>query len=173
MSEWLLSHTALPNLHPAVVHFPIALLVAAIGFDGACLLLRRQAWLDRCAASLYALGALGAWAAFLAGGAAEEGLTGLSAEVGELVEQHEEWALRAVIAFALVGIARLAIAWRARHEGETRALALRVPVLLAALVGLWLLYETAERGGALVYQHAVAVGAPGKPAAAGPAAGPD
>ncbi|HUG44872.1 MAG TPA: DUF2231 domain-containing protein [Acidobacteriota bacterium] len=41
----------LPNLHPLVVNFPLALLPLALAFDLFSLLLRRHLWLDRAAAS--------------------------------------------------------------------------------------------------------------------------
>ena len=175
MLEKLLSFTALPNLHPAVVHFPIALLTVAVAFDAACLVLRRQAWLDRCAAALYALGALGAWAAYLAGDEAAEGLGIVPAAVGRLIDEHEEWALRTLITFAIVAAARLLITWRERHQGEIGWVPARAAVWVAALVGMWMLVQTAEHGGALVYRNGVAVSsAPaGAPAAAArPAAEP-
>ena len=68
MLEQLLSMTALPNLHPALVHFPIALLPMALLFEILGLTFRRQDWLERAAVSLYAAAALGAlvalWSSF-------------------------------------------------------------------------------------------------------------
>jgi uncharacterized membrane protein len=171
MLEKLLSSTALPNLHPAVVHFPIALLTVAIAFDVACLVLRRE-WLDRSAAALYALGALGAWAAYLAGDEAAEGLGNVPAAVGRLIDEHEEWALRTLITFAIVAAARLLITWRERRQQQIGLIPARAAIVVAALGGLWMLVQTAERGGALVYRNGVAVSsAPaGAPAAAAPPA---
>jgi len=171
MMEKLLSFTALPNLHPAVVHFPIALLTVAVAFDVACLVLRRE-WLDRSAAALYALGALGAWAAYLAGDEAAEGLGNVPVAVGRLIDEHEEWALRTVITFAIVAAARLLIAWRERRQQQIGWIPARAAIGGVALVGLWMLVQTAEHGGALVYRNGVAVstapaGAPSPGAAAG------
>lgn len=45
MSEWLISMTELPNLHPAVVHLPLGLLPVAVLVDAGSLLLRNQQWL--------------------------------------------------------------------------------------------------------------------------------
>ena len=57
----------LPNIHPAFVHLPLALLPVALAFDVLSVAQRRQQWLDRAAASLYCLGAVGAVAAYLTG----------------------------------------------------------------------------------------------------------
>ena len=149
--------TALPNLHPAVVHFPIALLIVAVAFDLASLLLRRCRWLDRAAAALFLLGALGAWGALLSGEEAEEGLHGLSAEVGELIEEHEGWGKRTLIAAAVLALLRLGVAWRDRNEALPRLVGARAALVLAAAGSLWVLFETADRGAALVYSHGVAV----------------
>ena len=60
------------KLHPALVHFPIGLLLAAAFFDAGCLVFRRYLWLDRTAAALMTLGGIGLGAAYLAGERAAE-----------------------------------------------------------------------------------------------------
>jgi len=142
-----------PVLHPKLVHFPIALLIVAVGFDLACLTLRRHAWIDRGATTLYLLGALGAVAAFLSGRQAEETVEAAAPALEGLLEDHEAWAVRVLCVFIPAALARLWITWRARHEGEVRSLPLRASLLLLVLAGLWILFETAERGGDLVYKH--------------------
>ncbi|HZI93071.1 MAG TPA: DUF2231 domain-containing protein, partial [Patescibacteria group bacterium] len=146
----------LPNLHPAVVHFPIALWLAAVLFDVACLMIRRHRWIDLTATSLYAMGALGAGAAYLAGEWAEDSLIDLPASLETLVEDHSDWAWWTLIVFAVVAALRLVILRVDRGVGH-RLTGVRWLVLLAALGGTWALVETADRGGALVYRHGVAV----------------
>ena len=47
MNEILASYTSLPNLHPALVHFPIALLPTAVLFDLLAVSIQKQkVWLD-------------------------------------------------------------------------------------------------------------------------------
>jgi len=149
--------TSLPNLHPAVVHFPVALFLTALLFDVACLLVRRARWLDPAAAALYALAAISAVVAYRAGRAAEDSLVGIAPAIEPLLAEHADWAWWTVWAFTTVAAVRVAIAWSDRHLLERGIVTARLAVLAAALAGAWLLFETAEHGGALVYRHGVAV----------------
>ena len=73
---------------------------------------------------------------------------------------HEDWASRAMILFLVVAAIRGGIAWKRRREAEPGLLAARLPLLIAAVVGLGILFYAADRGGALVYRHGVAVSSP-------------
>jgi uncharacterized membrane protein len=154
---------SLPNLHPALVHFPLALLPIAVLLDLLSLLLRRRRWPDRAAAALYALGAIGAAAAYLSGDEAEDGLGRLPPPSLLLVADHADWAWRTLWIFAALASARIVLAWRARRDGAARVRVLRACLLAVAAGGLWSLVGTAERGGALVYRHGIAVARPQEP----------
>jgi uncharacterized membrane protein len=155
-----LSFTALPNLHPALVHFPVALLMTALGFDAMCLVVRRQPWLDWAATSLYALGTLASIATYLSGRQAANSIPGLRGQVEIAVWDHGDSALLMVAAFVLVTGVRLTVSWRERTAGRVRITALRIVGLAAALAAQGLLFWTADQGGALVYRHGVAVARP-------------
>lgn len=162
MIDAILRATELPNIHPALVHFPMALLPVAIGFDlfGWLRALRLRSEAEGSTVVLYVLAALGAWAAVWAGEEAEESLTGLSGPVHDLVHEHEEWAERFLYTVAVVALARLAVAWwgrRGRPASRRVLLASRAAVLVGALVALRLLAGTADRGGGLVFRAGVAV----------------
>ena len=160
MSETLWSITSLPNLHPALVHFPVALLLAALGFDIACLFLRRQVWIDRAAAALYALGALGASAAYLAGRQAADSVGNVSPTAEVLMVEHSDWAFLTLLVFSGIGLLRIGLSWWEINQSVIRVTPLRLIILFAAIGGQWLLFGTAERGGALVYRYGVAVAFP-------------
>ena len=169
--------TALPNLHPAVVHFPVALLVFGVVLDLAALV-RRRSWLDRAAASSYVLGALGAGAAYLTGRRAEDGLGELAPEAQALVAAHADWALRTLLLFCVLALVRVILAWRDRGRAALQPSPVRLMALAVALAGQWVLFETADRGGALVYRHAVAImgvpqGAPSRSEPTAPTAVPE
>lgn len=57
----------IPNLHPLIVHFPIALLVTAVLFDAASLFFSDENWLEKATLALYTTGTLGLIASFLSG----------------------------------------------------------------------------------------------------------
>lgn len=157
--DTVLNYTSLPNLHPAMVHFPIALFPLAIGFDLAVLLGRWPA-LDRVTGVLYALAALAAGGAVWAGEQAADSLTGVSEDVRSLIHDHEEWAEWFLYAAVAVALARIVLCWwqGRRAGGERLGLpAVRVLVVIAALGTLVLLFQAADRGGALVYRAGVAV----------------
>ena len=142
-----------PNIHPLLVHFPIALLYAAIAVD-----LVGCAWwcnrpLRQAATLLYALGTVGAIAAYLTGRAASQ-VIWIPGTAQAVLTQHWDWALRTVWFFPIVTIARLVLLGRRRREP---AVALVVALALVGLVGIGLLLGTGDRGGRLVYQHGVGI----------------
>lgn len=155
MIEWLLAWTALPNLHPALVHFPIALAAAALLFDAAALAGRLRG-ADRAGAALWVLAAAGAGAATLAGEEAAEGLARLAPEVERAVDAHEEAAELALVAVGTVAALRLAMVLAG---GAVNRGAVRWAALVAALAVQALMVRAADLGGALVYRHGVEVAA--------------
>lgn len=152
--------SSLPNLHPALVHLPLALLPAAMLFDLAAFLRPTWTWLERGAAMLLVLAALGAAGAVLAGERAEEGLGPQTPEVGRLLHAHEDLGKKSLMALAPLAVARLLLSIRDRERPRLTALFLRFLLLVAAGGALFLLALTADRGGALVYRHGVAVQTP-------------
>jgi uncharacterized membrane protein len=133
-----------------LVHFPIALLVAAVGTDLLALLLAKQTWLRPMAASLYATGAVAAGVAYVTGlrAAAEVFVPGMAHPI---VAEHRTWALATTVGAGAMTAARLALQ---RTSSKTHV---RIGLVLAGLVLLLLVQQTAERGARLVYEQGVGV----------------
>ena len=140
-----------PNIHPLLVHFPIALLCAAATVDVAGWAFRRNTLLRQIATLLYVLGTGGAVAAYVTGRAASQTvwLPGMAQAV---LKQHWDWALRTVWFFAVFTVVRLLVLRPSRHQARP---ALVAAFALVGLVGIGVLLETGDRGGRLVYQHGV------------------
>ena len=156
-----------PNIHPLVIHFPIALLVAAAMTDLAGLLLRDRTSVRDAASLLYTAGAVCAVVAYFTGPHAGETVL-LPAMANALVNEHADWAFRATWFFVFFASIRLALSFIIRVSGYTATLV----SFAAGFVGLYLLFETAERGGRLVFEHGVGVRAVGLPSAERPATSP-
>ena len=141
-----------PNIHPLIVHFPIALLLAAVVTDLLSVVMARRPALREAATWLYCAGAGTAVAAYLTGENAADSML-LPAAVTPLVDVHDDWAFRTTVLFALLAAAARVIL--------PRFIALKAPVwwgaLALGLVGAGMLYQTAERGGQLVFQHGLGV----------------
>lgn len=167
MNDLLANYTALPNLHPALVHFPIAFLPLAVILD--VLVLRfpsQREWLDRAATLLYGVAALGAAAAFLSGRQAAESLPPLALPVQVHVNEHSDSARAALWLLVLLAAFRAVIAYR---DWRVRRKVLRVCFLLIAAGSVVLVYRTADLGGGLVFQHGIGVAQSGGPGAGAPA----
>ena len=139
-----------PNIHPLLVHFPIALLCAAAAVDVVGCALRRNT-LHQVATLLYVLGTGGAIAAYVTGRAASQTIwfPGMAQAV---VREHWDWAFRTVWFFAIVTLLRVVLLRPSRREPSRAIVA---TFALVGLVGIGLLIETGDRGGQLVYQHGV------------------
>ncbi|MHA1109447.1 MAG: DUF2231 domain-containing protein [Alphaproteobacteria bacterium] len=156
MFELFASMTALPNIHPVVVHFPIALAFAALAVEVASLIGRRQAWLERSAALLSALAAAGAGAAYLAGRQAADTIGVIPAAAEAVLADHADLALWTLVGLAIAAVIRVVSSVRDRQLAVSRLGALRATGLVALLIAVGLITRTADLGGALVYRYAVA-----------------
>lgn len=131
-------------LHPAAVHFPIALLVTGFAARLAASLLGERGERFRNASSCALdAGAISAWAALILGLLAED-------SAPHVPSAWEVQALHERLAWATALLATLLAAWRhLRPEAAPRAFL----AVWAALAGLTL--WTAREGGRLVYEHGV------------------
>jgi uncharacterized membrane protein len=140
-----------PNIHPLLVHFPIALLITAACLDVVGWVLHRHRPLRQAATLLYVLGTGAAIAAYFTGRAASQTvwLPGMAQAV---VREHWDWAFRTVWFFGIVTGLRLVLLRPSRRDAGSAIIA---ALALAGLVGIGLLRATSDRGGRLVYQHGV------------------
>lgn len=145
---------SLPNpLHPAVVHFPIVLLLLGAVAAVAAVFLRR--WqLPGIVAALFVLGAAGTVVAVQTGDREGE-LEGEAPAIESLVDEHEEWAERTQVAAIVVAVLAIGAAFITRWPAATRTLG--VATAVGALVSAWCVIETGHHGGQLVYRHGAGV----------------
>lgn len=140
--------SAMENIHPVLVHFPLALLPLALVFQALAVWRRQDEW-QRLALWLLWIGTLGALAAAGTGLLAEDSVT-VPQPGWEVIELHE--GLMLTTTGIAVALSILALVVRRRLN---RTLQL---VLLAGLVVLsGVLVVGADRGGQLVYQYGVSV----------------
>ena len=144
---------SLAGLHPIVVHFAIALLIAGAVFRWLSLT-GRLSFASPAAASLLLAGTVAAVLAVKSGTAAHGPVERIPGVVDAVIA-HEHWGERARNAFIVVAVAELAVLLLARRGKE------RMAVIASAVLcvpAVFCLYEAGEHGGELVYEYA---GGPG------------
>lgn len=143
------------TLHPLIVHFPIGLIVTAAVIDVAALGAGPRSALRTTATGLYVAGAAALLAAYFTG-RSDAALVRIPGPAHAVVDEHWAWALRATVYLGFFALGRLGLDLAGLLTARVRWL----PVVAAGLVGVLLLFQTAERGGRLVYEHGVGVAAP-------------
>jgi len=151
--------SALPNLHPAVIHFPIALALTALALRAVQVV--KPGWrnLDLPTTILTVLAALGGVAAWLAGKQAAGGLGAISMAAETQLSRHAN--LAGVTVLLLVAAAALSLV--VSRWSQAAGTASRIPGLAgfgALAVAAGFLMVTSDMGGALVYRYGVAVDSP-------------
>jgi len=138
----------MPNLHPLVVHFPVALLTVGLLFDLLGMVSKRDDH-HRTGWWLHISGALGLILAVITGLHAED-----SVEITEGARNHFE--IHEQVAFATTAVFALLLAWRV--GSKTRIPERRRPVyFMLSIAAVALLWVTAWYGGEMVYSFGVGV----------------
>lgn len=142
----------LPNVHPLVIHFPIALLAVAVLGDLVRLAFTESSWLNNSVVTGYILGTIGLIFAFVTGrnAAATVEVTG---EAFSVLASHENWALATMIFFLIFTTLRLTAAW-VQQDHQRPVLAVLVGLGFIGMIMVWI---TGDRGGELVYRHGTGV----------------
>lgn len=142
-----------PNIHPMIVHFPLVLLIFAVLFDVAGLFLKKFNWLANVALLLYLFGTISAAVAFLTGNLASDGLE-IPATIIPAVNEHADWAEITLWFFVIYSVVRLTIGiWF-----KSLKLNIAIPFVLAGLLGIYFLYQTADHGAKLVFGYGLGTG---------------
>ena len=141
-------------LHPAVVHFPIALLLLGAPLAVVAVFVRR--WnLPVLAAVVLALGGGGALVATWTGGQAAELAGELNGGGEQVLDQHEEWWGRARNAGIVAAV--LAVASASLFRKPVAARAAGAAAALAAVAAAFSVAQAGHYGGQVVYKHGVGV----------------
>ncbi|MEX2464233.1 MAG: DUF2231 domain-containing protein [Balneolaceae bacterium] len=142
-----------PNIHPLIVHFPIAVLVTA-GLANLISLFISEKWWDETKNTiLYVFGGISAIVAYYTGQAAADSLF-LETEAQSVLTQHADWALWLVWFFGFYIILRIAFHWFELFEKHS----FKVVAFITVLPGLFMIYETAEYGGKMVFGYGAGTG---------------
>jgi len=141
-----------PNVHPAIVHFPIALFIIGFVADLIALTGFRRVQMRRFSSTMYILAGVTTVATFFSGEQASDSVLP-SAEANPVLTEHSDlghYMLWFGVVYAVLRIADLVLV---RND----KLSIYVPLVVLGAAGCYLLYETAEHGAELVYKHGVGV----------------
>ena len=143
-----------PNLHPLVVHFPIALLTAAVVADLIDIFIPRPTKAGTISTWFYTIGASLAVLAYFSGDAAARSVS-FSLDAIPVLQAHSDWAFRATWSFVFFSSIRLAMSYIHRPTN-----AQRLGTLFIAMVSLGALSFTVLYGSRLVFEHGVGLPGP-------------
>lgn len=143
-----------PNIHPMIVHFPIALILGAIGADLLALLFRRWDWLRPATVALYVAGGASAVLTYFTGTWAADAVS-VPAEAQPVLTEHSNLAWWTMWFFGVYALIRLGAHLWSKTRGQVAVQGL---LFVLALGGSYLLYETGDHGAKMVYKYGVGAG---------------
>ncbi len=143
----------LAKIHPEVIHFPIAFLLGYALFEILGIVLKKE-FLSKTAHLFLFLGVLGLIAAVLTGNQAKDIAHKLSTDGVSIsfkaINEHEDYANITLWFFAALLILRTMAVIKKKFVS-----AIKYSFIILSIIGAFLIYETGEHGGALVYKHGI------------------
>jgi len=144
LPEWM------PNAHPLIVHFPIALIITGFLVDAMALLFRRISMLPRMATILYVMGAVGAVFSVISGESAAETVE-VAGQASSILADHEDKGEFVMWYFLIYAAFRIALWWLSFR------LVYWIPLAIVGAIGLVPLFQASSFGGRLVYEQGVGI----------------
>ena len=139
-----------PNVHPLIIHFPIVLVVLGLAVD--VFRVFRPRVLSGVPEWLYAFAALAAGAAYVSGRVAADNVF-VPGMAHPIVQSHGTWSLVTVVSLLVLTGLRVMFLRRAVPDH----LSLRILFVVLGIAVNFLMVQTAERGGRLVFEQGVGV----------------
>jgi uncharacterized membrane protein len=142
-----------PNIHPIVIHFPIAIILLAVLMDFLNIFLPDSWWDDLKSTILYGIGATAAIAAYYTGTWAADSVF-LPSGAQSVLNEHSDWALWTVWFFGIYAVLRIMLHWYQKMDQKS----IRIGIFVLALPGVFLLYETGDHGAKMVFGYGAGTG---------------
>ncbi len=140
-----------PNVHPMLVHFPIAIFLTALLLDFLQLLWKKE-WLHLSVTALFIFAALVALATYLSGKQAVD-IVPVPMRAELTASNHSDWGLYTLLYFGLFAALRGFLFWKELDRKRVVAILL----FCGSLAGTALIGKTADLGGKLVYKYGVGI----------------
>jgi len=142
-----------PNIHPMIVHFPIAILILAMGLNFISFFLPEKWWDEKKTTFMYVLGSIAAIITYFTGRSAADSVF-LPTEAQSILTDHADWALWTVLFFSVYTIIRIALHWYKLMDKK----AIQITAFIIGLSGILFLFQTGEYGATMVYGYGVGTG---------------
>ncbi len=141
----------LRNLHPEIVHFPIALFFAYVLLEAIGILLKKKAFSNAATVILF-IAVIFSVFAVLTGNSAEEYLKSFSPsrEVLNIEEIHQTYAT--ILMWYFTALLFLKIYFKTKKNLNFKR---ELIILILGILGLLFVYKTGEYGGKMVYDYGV------------------
>lgn len=139
----------LAELHPKIVHFPIALFITSFLFDVIELIFRKESF-GRSAHLLLFLSVIGGFAAALSGNQAFAAYASWNDHSSALLEQHQLFANITIWFFTALLTLRTYLVLRKKYFTAAKYF-----IITLSLIGCYFVYQTSEYGGELVKKFGV------------------
>lgn len=142
-----------PNIHPLLVHFPIAIILLAVLMDLLNFFLPDKWWDDLKTTILYGAGAVSAIAAYYSGTLAADSVF-LPSAAQSVLNEHADWATWTVWFFGIYTLLRILLHRFQKMDQKI----IRAAMFVIALPGIFFLYETGDHGAEMVFGYGTGTG---------------